>query len=321
MGLWADGKSVQPMGTEFKINTALSSASSHTVGYNPVKNEFLLSWLEVSGLNKKIYAKIVLSTGTNLHAENLVYSISDTLKLFLGGDKIAVDTASGKYMIPFMQTRSDISRPKTGFQGVYYPYGLLDVYALKFSTNGATINMESPKLLQTKTIPNNFNETYTQYFTIQSAVDFDSKKKLYCLAWNFMGERRAGYGGGSSGEITSVLYTDDIKLIVSDENLITKSENYFGVGNPAPRNLSMLYNPSDDQVILVWSGWEEFTTASGSNDYSFEVYQRIFLLQNNGDVVFKNLPSIVSKRANIRNYGSGLPSLSWSKKRNEYLIT
>jgi len=73
--------------------------------------------------------------------------------------------------------------------------------------------------------------------------------------------------------------------------------------------------------LFVWSYWTESTNGSGSDDYSFEVYQRLFTLQNDGTVAFRNAETKVSKPTNIIDYGSGLPGLSWSKKRNEYLIT
>ena len=319
MGLWVDGKTVQPGGAEFKINS-VGSASSHIVGYNSAKNEFMVSWLELSGDTKKIYAKNFLSVGENLHTESVVYSTTDTLMVFLGGDKIPVDPVSGKYLIPFFHTRTDLNRPAIKYQGIpvtYYPYALLDVHALKVATNGATLSNEIPKLLQTRNVPSGFVGYQTRYFTIQSAVDFDSKKKMYGLAWNFMGQKKIYYSGCSSCA-TNVLHTEPINLVVLDENLLVKSENSPGEGG---RDLSMLYNPLVDQFILVWSQWKESTTSSGSDEYSFEVYQRIFSTEINGAVEFKKPASLVSKPPNIVNYGSGLPSLSWSKKRNEYLIT
>ena len=320
MGLWVDGKTMQPTGVEFKINTALSGASRHIVGFNPVKNEFMVGWQS----GKKIYTKNILPVGANTHAEKLVHSITDTLDVFLGGDKIAVDAAGGKYMIPFLQERTDLSRPESmpDYQGgeiIYYPHGVIDVYGLKVSSAGTTITNETPKLLQTKSIPDNFTKPQTLGFTIHSAVDFDSVRRKYCVAWNFEGRRQVGYGGGTSGEITSVLADDEIKLIVSDENLLFKSEYLLGSGTP--RDLSLLYNPISDQHMLVWSSWSEYTNGVGSDDYSFEVYQRIFSIQDNGTVNFRNQASRVSNLSNITNYGSGLPSLSWSKKRNEYLVT
>ncbi len=320
MGLYADGKAVQPSGTEFIINTA-SSAVSHTVGFNTLKNEFMVSWLEVSGSNKKIYAKNLLATGSNLHAEKVIYSRSDTLTVFLGGDKIAVDPVSGKYMIPVFQTRTDLDRPKVKFFGepiTYYPYGLLDVFAMKVSSSGTTITNETPKLLQTVSIPSNFNEPPTRIFSVPSAVEYDHKRKMYCVAWNFMGERRTGYGGGSSGEITSVLLDNDVKLITADDNLVTKSIG--STGSRTPRNLSLTYNSYSEQLFFVWSGWQESTNGSGSNDYTFEVYQQIFSIEADGSFNFRNTPTLVSKPPGIINYGSGLPVASWSRKRNEYLI-
>ncbi|HEX6891922.1 MAG TPA: IPT/TIG domain-containing protein, partial [Chryseolinea sp.] len=321
MGMWVDGTTMQPTAAEFKINTALSSANRHIAGFNSAKNEFMVSWLSDNGTTKSLYAKNLLASGSNLHSEKLIYTLTDTLKVFLGGDKIAVDTITGKYMIPFFQTRTDLSRPKTRFEDVevtYYPFGLMDVFGLKISANATTITAETPKLLQTKSISSSFNSPYHRNFTIESAVEFDSKKKMYCVAWNFVGERYSGYGGGSSGEITSVLESDNLKLIVSDANLVTKSEASTGAG--LPRNLKLLYNPLVEHMILVWSGWQEFTNGTGSNDYRYEVYYQIFSFSDNGAVEFKVEPTLVSKPPNIVNYGSGLPGLSWSRKRNEYLI-
>lgn len=320
MGQWADGKSIQPNGAEFKINTT-GSASSHIVGYNAVKNEFMVSWLEVNGDTKKIYAKNLLSAGANTHAAKVIYTTTDTLKTFLGGDKVAVDPTSGKYLIPYFQTRTDLTRPKTKFQGVpvtYYPYGLLDVFGIKFSASGTTITNETPKLIQTKSVPDVFAAVQTRNFVIQSAVEFDINSKMYGLTWNFMGERRASYGSHSSGEITSILETGDLSLVVVDENLVKKSENSVGGGG---RNHSLLYNSISDQFIFVWSYWTESTNASGSDDYSFDVYQRIFSLNNDGTVAFARDRTLVSKPTQITDFGSGLPSVSFSKKRNEYLIT
>jgi hypothetical protein len=320
MGLWVDGKTMQPTGVEFKINSALSGASRHIVGFNPVKNEFVVGWQS----GTKIYAKNVLPADANLHAEKLVHSITDTLDVFLGSDKIAVDAAGGKYMIPFLQERTDLSRPESmpdyeGGEIIYYPHGVIDVYGLKVSTAGTTITNEAPKVIQTKSIPDNFTKPQTFGFTIHSAVDFDSVRRRYGVAWNFEGRRQVGYGGGTSGEITSILADDEIKLIVADENLVFKSEYSLGAGTP--RSLSLLYNAISDQHILIWNSWSEFTNGVGSDDYSFEVYQRIFSVQDNGTVNFINQASRVSNLSNITNYGSGLPSLSWSKKRNEYLVT
>ncbi|MBA4053982.1 MAG: hypothetical protein C0490_04650, partial [Marivirga sp.] len=321
MGVYVDGKAVQPSGTEFKINTT-STATSHIATFNATRNEFMVSWLEVSGNNKKVYAKNLLATGANSHAEKVIYTRSDTLKVFLGQDKIVVEPVSGKYMIPVLQTRTDLSRPRVVFFDepyTYYPYGLIDVFGVKFASNGTTITNEAPKLLQTKSIPDIFNNPSVRNFTIESSADFDSKKKLYVVAWNFLGELRATYGSGSSSEITSVLRPDDIKVIVADENLLTKSENAVA-GGGTPRNLSTVYNTISDQLILVWSSWQESTNAAGSNDYKFEIYQQIFSLQNSGTAQFRNDVTLVSKPPEILDYGSGLPTLSWSRKRNEYLI-
>ncbi len=320
MGLWADGKTVQPSGIEFKINTS-TSASSHIVGYNAVKNEFMVGWLELNGNTKRVYAKNLLPAGANLHAEKMVHTVTDTIKVFLGGDKVAFDPASGKYLIPFFQTRTDLTRPRVRFEGVpitYYPFGVLDVFGVNLSTTGTTITNETPKLLQTRNVPHEFNHPVTRNFSIQSAVAFDSNHKMYSLVWNFMGERRSGYGGGSSGEITSILYQGELYLVVADVALVAKSEGVAGGGG---RNQSLIYNSLSDQFMLVWSIWQEYTNGSGSDDYSFDVYYAIFSLQSNGAVDLKTPQKRVTTPTHIVNYGSGLPSLSYSKARNEYMIT
>jgi hypothetical protein len=325
MGMWVDGKTVQPAGTEFKINTTAGTANNVIAGFNAVKNEFVVSWTSVNGAAKNIYAKNLLASGANLHAEKLIYTTSDSLKVFLGGDKVAVDGLTGRYMIPFFQNRTDLTRPKVRFEDVpvtYYPYALMDVFGIKISTNSTTITAEIPKLLQTKKVPDEFITYATRDYNIESASDFNSTKKMYCVMWSFLGERKTTHPPGSSSDITEILRTDDIKIISTDQNLVFKSESSIGADPnvTSPRSLKLVYNNIVDHFIVVWAGWVETVRTGGSDDYQYEVYERIFSFENNGTVTFLNQTTMLSKPPAIIDFGSGLPSVSWSKKRNEYLI-
>lgn len=297
---FADGRTMQPAGKKAVINTTFGSATAFNVGYNKAANKYFVAWR----VGTKLYARVVTPGNlTTFGTETLLYTAATTPDdLALVGENIPYNSTDGKNGLFWIERRT------LELQIKMLNLSFTTSLQLGSVTNAGTNTSEwaSPDL------------TGVNGLVLGGDVQYIPQYKSYALAWSTTGYFSIACNSCFPYYYLRGGYTVD--TITKDGVKVNSKKLYDGIAYDP----KLQYDPFNNNFFAAWKELNIFETNSGRDQYQTSgVYISQFELSKTGLITTK-VPAtsmVDTSSPGTPNLLVANPYLTWTPKRNEYILT